>query len=162
MNELTVTSLDALDRRLLNQLQDDCSLTNLELAERMQTSAPTCYRRVRRLIDCGLIERQVAIVAPALLGRALGHGLAALVEVSLDRQSAEALDAFELQVAGEAAVQQCYRVSSGPDFVLVVHVPDMPAYNAFAHRVLSAAANVRNVRSLFSIHRSKFEPRIVV
>ena len=154
--------LDALDRRMLNLLQEDCSLTNLELAARLHASAPTCYRRLRRLVESGLIERRVAIVAPDLLGRALGHGLTALVEVSLDLQAAEALDAFEQLVAGEAAVQQCYRVSSGPDFVLVVHVPDMPAYNAFAHRVLSAAANVRNVRSLFSVHRSKFEPRIVV
>ena len=55
-------------------------------------------------------------------------------------------------------MQQCYRVASGPDFVLIVFVPDVAAYHAFAHRVLTAQANVRNVRSFFAVKRSKFEP----
>ena len=64
--------------------------------------------------------------------------------------------------AGEAAVLQCYRVSPGPDFVLVVQVTDMPAYHALAHRLFTAHANVRNVKAYFSTHRSKFETRIAV
>lgn len=154
--------LDGLDRRLLNELQQDCDLTHQQLADRLHASAPTCFRRVRRLVEEGVIERRVAIVSPEAIGRIDGHGLTALIEVSLDRQSAESLDHFEQRVADEVPVQQCYRVSPGPDFVLVVFVADMPAYHAFAHRVLSAEANVRNVRTFFSIRRSKFEPRIPV
>jgi Lrp/AsnC family leucine-responsive transcriptional regulator len=57
----------------------------------------------------------------------------------------------------ERAVQQCYRVSTGPDFVLIIQVKDMPAYHALVHRSLTAQANVRNVRTFFSVYRSKFE-----
>jgi Lrp/AsnC family leucine-responsive transcriptional regulator len=150
--------LDATDRRLLSILQQDCALTNQTLAARAHVSAATCLRRVKRLVEGGVIERQIAIVSH----EALGHGLTAILEISLDRQSAESLAAFEARVAPEVEVQQCYRVSSGPDFVLIVHVRDMPAYHAFVHRVLTAEANVRNVRSFFSIKRSKFAPTIAV
>jgi len=148
--------IDETDRRILNQLQQNCALTNLELSQRVHVSAPTCLRRVRRLIDEGVIERQIAIVSP----QAMACGLTAIVEVTLERQSAELFEQFEQHLAAEAAVQQCYHVSAGPDFVLVVYVTDMAAYHAFAHRVLTAHANVRNVRSFFSVRRSKFAPGI--
>lgn len=105
-----------------------------------------------------MIAHQVAILAP----EKLGPSLTAIVEITLDNQAAERMVAFEEFVAGEAAVLQCYRVSPGPDFVLVLQVADMPAYHALAHRLFAAQANVRNVRSFFSIHRSKFETRIAV
>jgi Lrp/AsnC family leucine-responsive transcriptional regulator len=152
------STLDAADRRLLTLLQQDCALTNQALAERAHLSPATCLRRVRRLVEAGVIERQIAIVAP----EALGAGLTAVLEVSLDRQDAQALAAFEAHVADEPAVQQCYRVAAGPDFVLIVYVADMPAYQAFVGRALTAAANVRNVRAFFSVKRSKFAPAIPV
>ena len=148
--------LDTTDRRLLDVLQEDCSLTNLELSHRAHVSAATCLRRVKRLVDTGVVERRIAILST----EAIGHGLTAILEVTLDQQTAEVLDGFEARVAHDPEVQQCYRVSSGPDFILVVHVRDMPAYHAFVHRVLTAQANVRNVRSFFSVKRSKFVPRI--
>ncbi|WP_292935821.1 Lrp/AsnC family transcriptional regulator [Noviherbaspirillum sp.] len=150
--------LDDLDRRILNALQEDASQTNNDLAASVHASPPTCLRRVKRLIDAGVIQRQVALVAPEKVGSAL----TAIVEITLDHQGAEHMDAFEVLVAKEAAVLQCYRVSPGPDFVLIVQVADMPAYHALAHRLFASHANVRNVRSFFSIHRSKFETRIAV
>ena len=149
-------TLDAIDLQLLDQLQRDASLSNLELAERVHTSAPTCLRRVKRLRDAGLIERHIAILNPQRLADSIGHGLTAIAEVTLDRQNSEALDAFEARVALEAQVQQCYRVSPGPDFVLVVHSGDMPAYQQLEQRLFSADANVRNVKVFFSVKRSKF------
>lgn len=148
--------LDATDRRLLGLLQDDCALTNDELARRTHVSPATSLRRVRRLVEAGVIERRIAIVDAA----AVGGGVTAIVEVTLDEQSAEGLDRFEAHLAAAPEVQQCYRVASGPDFVLVVFVPDVGAYHAFAHRVLTAQANVRNVRSFFAVKRSKFEPKV--
>lgn len=150
--------LDDLDRRILNQLQQDCALTNQELAARVHASPPTCLRRVRRLVETGVIARQVAILAP----EKLGSTLTAIVEITLDVQAAESLDAFERSVIDERAVLQCYRVSTGPDFVVIAQVPDMPAYHALVHRAFTAQANVRNVRTFFSVHRSKFETRIEV
>ena len=63
-----------------------------------------------------------------------------------------------IAVSADAAVQQCYRVSPGPDFVLVVFAPDMPGYLALAQRLFTSDANVRNVKAFFSVKRSKFEP----
>jgi Lrp/AsnC family leucine-responsive transcriptional regulator len=150
--------LDDLDRRILNALQTDASQTNNELAVSVHASPPTCLRRVKRLVDAGVIQRQVALVAPEKVGAAL----TAIVEITLDHQAAERMSDFENLVAREAAVLQCYRVSPGPDFVLIVQVADMPAYHVLAHRLFASHANVRNVRSFFSIHRSKFETRIAV
>lgn len=150
--------VDELDRRILNALQTDASHTNAELAELVHVSPPTCLRRVKQLTDAGVIERQVAIVDPAKIGARL----TAIVEITLDVQAAERMDEFESLVAQEAAVLQCYRVSPGPDFVLVVQVADMPAYHELAHRLFTAHANVRNVKAYFSTHRSKFDTRIAV
>ncbi len=152
------TPLDELDRRILNALQANAAVTNLELAAQVHASPPTCLRRVKRLQDSGVIERQVVLVAPGKVGAAL----TAIVEITLDHQAAEKLAEFEALAAVDVAVLQCYRVSPGPDFVLVVQVADMSAYHALAHRLFAAHANVRNVRSFFSIHRSKFETRIAV
>lgn len=149
-------SLDAIDLLLLAQLQRDASLNNQALAERVHTSPPTCLRRVKRLHHAGLIEKQVAILQPERLAATIGHGLTAIVEITLDRQDAEALAEFEARVAGDAAVQQCYRVSPGPDFCLVVHARDMPTYQALTQRLFTNDANVRNVKAFFSIKRSKF------
>jgi DNA-binding Lrp family transcriptional regulator len=148
--------LDATDLRLLDLLQTDASLSNQALAERALTSPATALRRVRRLVDEGLIERSVAILNP----QKLGAGLTALVEITLDRQGAEHLAAFEKRAVADAAVQQCYRVSPGPDFVLVLQVADMPAYHALVQRLFTQDANVRNVKSFFSVHRAKFETRL--
>jgi Lrp/AsnC family leucine-responsive transcriptional regulator len=150
-----IEALDELDRRILEHLQQDASITNQELAERVHASPPTCMRRVRRLIDSGIIQKQVAIVDPAKIA----NTLTALLEITLDVQSAESLQQFEQAVAQEDAILQCYRVSSGPDFVLIAQVIDMPAYHALVHRAFTAQANVRNVRTFFSIHRSKFDTR---
>ena len=148
--------LDEVDHRLLVLLQDDASRSNQALAEAAHVSPATALRRVRRLVDGGLIERRVALLDP----HRLPAGLTALVEITLDRQGAEHLDAFEQRAVTEPAVQQCWRVSPGPDFVLVLHVADMPAYHALVQRLFTQDANVRNVKAFFSVKRAKFEPRI--
>jgi len=150
--------LDDVDRRILNALQVDASQTNSELAQSVHISPPTCLRRVKHLTESGVIQRQVAIVAP----EKVGARLTAVVEISLDIQAAERMNEFEALVASEEAVLQCYRVAPGPDFVLIVQVADMPAYHALAHRLFTAQANVRNVKAYFSTFRSKFETRISV
>jgi DNA-binding Lrp family transcriptional regulator len=154
------TQLDAADLALLDQLQIDSSLTNQDLAQRAHVSPPTCLRRVKRLREAGLIERQNAILSTDRLAPLLGHGLQAVVEVTLDRQGQEEQLAFESRVVGDEAVQQCYRVSPGPDFILIVHAADMPGYLALAQRLFTGDANVRNVKAFFSLHRAKFQPAI--
>lgn len=158
MTERTDSSIDEVDRRILNALQIDSSQTNAELAELVHVSPPTCLRRVKQLTERGVIERQVAIVSP----EKVGARLTAVVDITLDVQAAERMQEFEQHVETEAAVLQCYRVAPGPDFVLIVQVADMPAYHALAHRLFATHANVRNVKTYFSTFRSKFETRIIV
>jgi DNA-binding Lrp family transcriptional regulator len=149
---------DEIDRRLLDLLQADASRTNQALAEAAGVSPATALRRVRRLTETGVIERQVAVLAPRLFD----EGLTAIAEVSLDRQGAELLEAFEARATAEPGVQQCYRVSPGPDFVLVAWVRDMAAWSALVQRLFTQDANVRNVKTYFSVKRAKFEPRIAL
>jgi DNA-binding Lrp family transcriptional regulator len=148
--------LDATDLRLLDLLQTDASVSNQDLAARAHTSPATALRRVRRLVEAGVIERRVALLSP----QALGEGLSALVEITLDRQGAEHLDAFEQRAVADASVQQVWRVSPGPDFVLVVITPDMAGYQALVQRLFTQDANVRNVKAFFAIRRAKFDPRL--
>ncbi|MGE0098959.1 MAG: Lrp/AsnC family transcriptional regulator [Hydrogenophaga sp.] len=153
-------NIDEADLRLLDLLQTDASRSNQDLAELAHLSPPTSLRRVKRLRQMGLIEREVALLSPDRMAPLLGHGLTALVEITLERQGAEHLDAFEARVLPVVEVQQCYRVSPGPDFVLVVHCPDMPGYLALAQRLFTSDANVRNIKAFFSLKRAKFEPRL--
>lgn len=143
--------VDAIDLRLLEELQRDASRSNQTIADHVHVSAATSLRRVKRLTEAGVIERTVAVLSP----EALGHGLTAIVEITLDRQSVENLSAFEARVVADAGVQQCYRTQGGPDFVLIVQVADMAAYQALAQRLFTNNANVRNVRCFFSVHRAK-------
>ena len=129
-------NLDAIDLRLLAQLQTDASLSNQALAERLHLSPPTCLRRVKRLHEAGLIERQVALLSPDRLAALQGHGLTALVEVSLDRQDADSLDAFEARIVQD----------------------DL----ALSQRLFSSDANVRNTKAFFSVKRAKFAPKVLL
>ena len=148
--------LDAADLRILDILQRDASLSNQDLAAAVHTSAATCLRRVKRLTDAGVIERRVAILSP----QAIGAALTAFAEVSLDAQGAEHLQAFEARAIAEGSVQQCYRVAPGPDLILVLQLPDMAAYHALVQRLFTQDANVRNVKTFFSVHRAKYETRV--
>jgi Lrp/AsnC family transcriptional regulator, leucine-responsive regulatory protein len=147
---------DALDLRLLEQLQTDASLSNLALAQAVHASAATCLRRVRKLQEVGLIQQQVAVLNPERLAEVLGHGLSAVVEVSLDAQGAERLGAFEARAVADPAVSQVLRVSPGPDFVLHLRVRHMAEYHALAQRLFASDANVRNVKTYFVTHQAKF------
>ncbi len=155
---VTPMAVDHTDLKILDALQSDASLTNQALAGRVHTSPATCLRRVKRLADAGIIERRVALLS----AKKLAFGLTAIVEVTLDRQSAEALAAFEARAVDEAAVQQCHRVAPGPDFILLLQVADMEAFHALVQRLFTDDANVRNVKTFFSVHRAKFETRIVL
>jgi Lrp/AsnC family leucine-responsive transcriptional regulator len=155
-------TLDGTDIKLLNTLQTDASLSNQALAALAHISPPTCLRRVKQLRDAGLIERQVALLNPDNLASIMGHGLTAIVEITLDQQGDERLTAFEKRITANAAVQQCYRTTPGPDFVLIVYVADMPAYLALSQQLFTSDTNVRNVKAFFSIKRSKFEPKVLL
>ena len=148
--------LDAIDLQLLDSLQHDASLSNVALADKVNVSPPTCLRRVKRLVEGGWIERQVAVLSTDRLAATLGHGLTALVEVSLDKQGSEHLDAFEARAGAEDAVQRGWRVSPGPDFTLVAQARGRPDSLAISQALFTQDANVRNVKAFFATKRAKF------
>lgn len=162
MDSSNISPLDAADLRLLALLQQDASRTLQALADAAHLSAATAHRRLRRLQDAGLIEGQVALLSRDKLAAVLGRALTALVEVTLDVQAHERLDAFEARAVACAEVQQCWRVSPGPDFVLVVEVADMEAYQALARTLFTEDANVRQVRAYFATKRAKFTTALPV
>lgn len=150
--------IDQLDREILEILQVNADITNEKLADRIHVSAATCQRRVKRLKTIGAIEKVVAIVNP----KTLVAPLIAIVEVSMECQTIETLSAFEALVNQLSAAQQCYRVSTGPDFVLVLALRDMQDYQDVASVLFSSINQVRNVRTFFSVHRSKFSTTIPI
>src|SRR5262245_33554209 len=99
--DFTSVALDHTDLRVLALLQRDASLSNQDLAAAAHTSPATCLRRVKRLVDAGVIERRVALLSPDKLGA----GLTALAEVTLDKQGAEHLAAFEARAVADESVQ---------------------------------------------------------
>ena len=150
--------LDAIDRKILDILQDNNQVTNLELAERIGLSPPPCLRRVRQLRDSGVIAKDVAIVDPAKVGRTI----TAFVGVELDRQREDVLASFERKMTAEPEVQQCYFVSGEIDYLLVVICADMPGYNAFARRVLANEHNIKRFRTSFNLSRVKYETKVPI
>lgn len=155
---IMIPQLDAIDLRLLHELQRDAARSNQELAAAAHVSPATSLRRLRRLQEEGVIERTVAVLSP----ERLGHGLTTVIEVTLDHQSQERLEAFEARAVAEPRVQQCYRTQSGPDFVLITQTADMADYQALTQRLLNDDANVRNVRAFFSVHRAKCGMEVVL
>ncbi|HEY8023068.1 MAG TPA: Lrp/AsnC family transcriptional regulator [Burkholderiaceae bacterium] len=149
-------TLDKVDRKLLNLLQKDNQTPTRILADKVHISQPTCLRRVRDLRQAGIISADVAMVDPF----ALGYGMLAFLEVSLNNQSDEHMQDFEARMGKEAEVMQCYFVSGDYDYFLVVHVIDMEAYYQFVRRVISGSGNVRHFQSRFPMKRAKFATRI--
>lgn len=148
--------LDKVDRRLLNLLQKNNQISTRELADAVHISQPTCLRRIRDMREAGIISADVAMINPF----ALGYGMLAFLEVSLDKQGDEYMQEFEARMGRESEVMQCYFVSGDYDYFLVVHVVDMDAYYQFVRRVISGSGNVRHFQSRFPMKRAKFDTRI--
>lgn len=145
--------LDRLDRRILALLQLDASRTNQALAEHVGLSPPSCLKRVRRLEAEGYIERRVALLSPEKLGLLLHI----VVEVIMERDRKDIYQQFLRRALACTAVKQCYQVTGDVDFVLIVVVPDMDAYDRFCDEVLYADPNMHKFRTLVSRLRAKFE-----
>lgn len=148
--------LDRIDRHILNLLQQDNRISNQELAERVGLSPPACLRRVRKLRNDGIIMADVSLVDPRVMGRYLNI----IVEVEMNRDQSDVYDAFIKKMDLAVEVTQCYQVTGEVDFLLMVMVPDMEAYEVFIRRDLSSDLNLRKFRTLISLRRQKFKTSI--
>ncbi|OIN04497.1 Lrp/AsnC family transcriptional regulator [Oceanisphaera psychrotolerans] len=151
-------NLDRIDSAILDRLQHDCSLTNLQLAEKVGLSPPACLKRVKRLTEAGYIGKRVALQVPEKFGPCLHM----VVEVVMERDHKALYQRFLNSALAAPEVKQCYRVTGEVDFVLIVIVPDMPSYRAFCDRVLYADDNMKKFRTLLSMRRDKFDTAITI
>lgn len=142
--------MDAIDRRILRELQADGRLSNQELAQRVGLSPSPCLRRVRRLEEEGVIRGYHAEVDPAAVGR--GFELFVTVEVRRDR---EAVEAFEAELAGIPEVIEAYRLYGAPGCLLRIAVADSDAFERFWIERLTALPGVNEVNSQMIMKRIK-------
>jgi Lrp/AsnC family leucine-responsive transcriptional regulator len=142
--------LDRTDRRILSELQRNGSVSNLELADKVGLSPSPCSRRVKALVDAGVIGDTVIL----LDAKALGLSLTALISISMDRHTPERFNAFESAVSGYPEVQECLLITgSTADYQLKVVVQDMEAYQHFLLGKLTTLEGVTGVHSSFVMRK---------
>jgi DNA-binding Lrp family transcriptional regulator len=145
--------LDAVDLRILAELQVDSSLTNVELARRVHLSPSPCLARVRALESAGVIDRYVALVTP----RALGLDLSVFISISLKTQSKEALAEFERRIAEHDEVMECYLMTGDSDYLIRVALPDIAALERFILEQLTPIPGVEKIRSSFALKQVRYK-----
>jgi len=143
--------LDPFDLAILAILQKDAATPQRAIGEAVNLSAPAVQRRIKRLQETGVIQASVAVVDPARLGQAI----TVLVEIEMQSELAAEIDAAKRAFASAVEVQQCYYVTGEFDFLLVVLVPDMGAYEALTRRLFFGNNNVKRFRSLVAMDRVK-------
>jgi Lrp/AsnC family transcriptional regulator, leucine-responsive regulatory protein len=143
--------LDAIDRAILNQLQDDAHLSNLELAQRIHLSPSACLRRVKALEDSGVIERYVALVNPTAVGR---HGTSYTI-VNLEGTNSVVLEAFEKAVRAQPEVLDCYYVAGSNDYLIRFAYRDAQDLERFHAEVLARLPGVARSNSMLVLRTVK-------
>ncbi|MCY0857788.1 Lrp/AsnC family transcriptional regulator [Cupriavidus sp. D39] len=139
--------LDATDIRILNELQRDASLTNVELASRVNLSPSPCLARVKQLEKQGVISRRVTL----LDARRLGLKVVVFIQISLDKQRRETLDAFERRITTLPQVMECYLMSGDADYLLRVVVADVEALERLIIDQITRIPCVSSIRSSFAL-----------
>lgn len=145
--------LDAIDLKILAQLQADSSLTNVELARRVHLSPSPCLMRVKALESAGVIERYVALAN----ARALGLGLNVFISISLKEQSREALAEFERRIAEHDEVMECYLMTGDSDYLIRVALADIAALERFILNQLTPIPGVEKIRSSFALKQVRYK-----
>lgn len=152
------SSLDAIDRRILDVLQENARVSNVELAESAGVSASPCWRRVRELERTGVISRYVTLVDPA----ALGLPVSVFIQVSLEKQVESALEVFENAILQRPEVMECYLMTGDADYMLRVVVADLEAYERFLMDHLTRVPAVASIRSSFALKQVKYRTALPV
>lgn len=146
---MTTTALDRIDIKILNELQQNASLTNVELASRVNLSPSPCLARVRTLEKLGVIDRRIAVLDPAVLG----IGVTAFIQVKLERQAQPSLESFTRSIDRLGEVMECYLMTGDNDYLLRVMVSDIDALEDLIVNKLSRITGVSSIRSNLALKR---------
>jgi Lrp/AsnC family leucine-responsive transcriptional regulator len=145
--------LDAVDLRILGELQQDSSLTNVELAKRVHLSPSPCLTRVKALETSGVIQRYVALADP----KVLGLGLNVFISISLKEQSRDKLADFERSIAEHDEVMECYLMTGDSDYLIRVAVADIGALEKFILNQLTPIPGIEKIRSSFALKQVRYK-----
>ena len=148
--------LDPIDRKILAELQADGRMTNVELSRRVGISAPPCLRRVRTLEEQGLIRGYHADID----ARELGFEVQVFAMVGLASQAEADLSSFETRARSWPLVRECHMLNGEIDFILKCVAPDLPTFQNFLTRELTAAPNVASVKTSLVIRCAKDTPGV--
>jgi Lrp/AsnC family leucine-responsive transcriptional regulator len=145
--------IDRIDVRILSELQANAKLTNVELATRVHLSPSPCLSRVRSLEERGVIDRYVALLDP----HSVGLHVSVFIQISLEKQTKDALDVFEAAIKERPEVMECYLMSGDSDYLLRVVVENVQALERLIIDKLTPIAVVANIRSSFALKQVKYE-----
>jgi Lrp/AsnC family leucine-responsive transcriptional regulator len=145
-------ALDAVDRKILVQLQANGRMSLAELADKVGLSASPCLRRVRMLEKAGVISRYVAVLDQ----RAVGLPVSVFVSIKLERQKQDALDRFAKAIERWPEVLECYLMTGPRDYWLRVVVPDLAAYERFVKQKLTRLEGIASIESSFALEQVKY------
>lgn len=151
-------SFDTVDRKILEQLQANAQLSNAELAERVGSSAASCWRRVKALEAAGVLGPTVRLLNP----EAIGRNVNVLCNVRMRSHAREARSAFEDFVESRPEVLECYSMSGDWDYLLRVVVSDVGDYQRFLMRVLLDHPSVGGASSHFALAQTKYTTALPV
>jgi Lrp/AsnC family transcriptional regulator, leucine-responsive regulatory protein len=149
---MPVHALDAVDRKILVQLQANGRMSLAELADKVGLSASPCLRRVRMLEKAGVISRYVAVLDQ----RAVGLPVSVFVSIKLERQKQDALDRFAKAIERWPEVLECYLMTGPRDYWLRVVVPDLAAYERFVKQKLTRLEGIASIESSFALEQVKY------
>ena len=146
------SNLDAVDRKILGQLQADGRISLANLAAKVGLSPSPCLRRVRNLERDGVISRYVAVLDQ----RAVGLPVSIFISIKLEKQKQEALDKFSKTIARWPEVLECYLMTGPRDYWLRVVVPDLDAYERFLKQKLTRLEGIASIESSFALEQVKY------
>jgi Lrp/AsnC family leucine-responsive transcriptional regulator len=149
-------TLDSIDIKILQRLQDDAAIPNVTLARKVGLSPSPCLRRVQLLEERGVIHRRVTLLNPG----AVGLGMNVFVQVTLEQQTERTLQQFEKKIAEYPEVLECYLMTGEADYLLRAVLPDMESFERFVVDRLTRIAGVARVRSSFAMKQVKYTTRL--
>jgi Lrp/AsnC family transcriptional regulator len=142
--------MDRIDRKILDLLQQDGTLSVADIGQRVGLSQTPCWKRIQRLEAQGVIQRRVALLDP----EKLGLGLTVFVCIEAGDHSQESLERFATVISTMSEVVEFHRMAGDVDYLLRVVVPDVKAYDLFYKRLIGIVP-LKNVSSRFSVERVK-------
>ena len=155
---MAAINFDAIDLKLLSELQENGRITNVELASKVGLTAPPCLRRMRTLEQSGAIKGYHADIDPATLG----YSIMVFAMVSLKSQAEADLRAFEEHVRSLPSVRECHMLNGEIDFILKIVAHDLQSFQEFLTSQLTAAPNVSSVKTSLTIRTAKDEPGVPI